>query len=161
MAISLLVLLGPVLMLFLLYQWVSGGATPTRVDQAPAVQSAQAAGLPAEAPVGLGHGWVPVSAVFQEVEGGLTVRLGYLTPEGESVQVVQSTVDVASLLEAELGEQARVDGQALLAEHSWQLYRDVRGGAERALVRMEPDRTTIVVGAASSAELRLLAAATP
>lgn len=161
MALSLVMLLGPVLLLFLLYQWVSGGATPARVDQGPAVHSAQVAGLPATAPEGLSHGWVPVSAAFQEVEGGLTLRLGYITPEGESVQVVQSSVDVATLLEAELGEQARPDGQALLANHTWQLYRDVRGGPERALVRREPDRTTIVVGAASSAELRLLAAATP
>ena len=35
MALSLVVLLGPVLLLFRLYQWVSGGATPARVDQGP------------------------------------------------------------------------------------------------------------------------------
>lgn len=161
MLISLLVLLLPVLVLFAAFQWVTGGGSPTRVDQEPALSAARASGLEAVAPRGLDDGWAPVSAVFQEADGGLTVRLGYLTPNGAGIQVVQSTVPVDALLEAELGAQARQDGEVTLATGVWRAYHEVRGGPERALVRLGPDRTTLVVGPASEAELRTVAAAIP
>lgn len=161
MVISLLVLMLPVLVLFGLFRWVTGGDDPAPVDQEPAVTAARSAGLAAAAPVGLDDGWVPVTAVFQPGDGELTLRLGYLTPAGESVQLVQSTRPVEPLLAAELGPQARPGGEAGLETGVWRTYVEVRGGAERALVRLEPDRTTVVVGGSSEAELRALAAATP
>lgn len=156
MAISLLVLLVPVFLVVGLYQWLYGTNTPAPVDQTPAVTSARSAGFEVAEPAGLSDQWVPVSAVFRDIDGGITVRLGYVTPEGQGVQLVQSTVPAGRLLPAELTEQARPEGVVEVDRRVWQRYASRPG--ERVLVLLEPDRTTLVVGPTSVAELRELAA---
>jgi hypothetical protein len=156
MVISLAVLLVPVLLLVGGYQLLTGRNRPVEVDPAPALASAEAAGMAVATPTDLGENWVPVSAVFQEVEHGLTLRIGYLTPDGPSVQLVQSTVPAEELLPAELPDEAVPAGTLDVAGEPWQLYQNRDG--ERALVLLTPDLTTLVVGATTDAQLHQLAA---
>ncbi|NJP32687.1 DUF4245 domain-containing protein [Micromonospora thermarum] len=156
MAISLLVLLIPIALLLAFYRGFLGGDQPTVVDPAPALASARAANaFPVSQPEGLGAGWRTVNASFQQVEGGATLRLGYLTPEGRGVQVVQSSVPAERLLPTELTDQGQPQGQADLRGRTWQRY--TARGNEQALVLLEPARTVIVVGDARDNELRALA----
>ena len=149
-------LLVPVLLLVGGYQLISGRTEPVTVDPAPAIAEARAAGLTAASPTGLADGWVPVSAVFQRPDAGLTLRIGYLTPDGPSVQVVQSTVPAEQLLPAELPDAAQPAGTLEVNGEPWQLYANDDG--ERALVQLTPELTSLVVGKTSEAQLQELAA---
>ncbi|MEV0328511.1 DUF4245 domain-containing protein [Micromonospora echinospora] len=156
MAISLLVLLVPIALLLAFYRGFLGGEEPTTVDPAPAVEQARAANVfPVAEPSGLGSDWQTVTARFQQTEQGASLRLGYLTPEGRGVQLVQSNVPVERLLPQELTDQSQPQGALDLEGRSWQRY--TARGNERALVLLEPARTVIVVGDATENELRELA----
>ncbi|MGC4786586.1 DUF4245 domain-containing protein [Micromonospora sp. DT178] len=158
MAISLLVLLIPIALLLAFYRGFLGGDQPTTVDPAPALESARAANaFPVSEPAELGDGWRTVSAKFQTVEGGSSLRLGYLTPEGRAAQMVQSSVPPERLLPTELTAEGQPQGQTDLGGRTWQRY--TARGNEQALVLLEPNRTVIVVGDARDNELRHLATA--
>ncbi|MER5333127.1 DUF4245 domain-containing protein [Micromonospora sp. NPDC002717] len=156
MALSLLVLLIPIALLLAFYRGFLGGDQPVTVDPAPAVESARAANaFPVSEPVELGDGWRTVNATFQNVEGGATLRLGYLTPEGRGAQLVQSNVPPERLLPAELTAEGQPQGQTDLGGRTWQRY--TARANEQAMVLLEPNRTVIVVGDARDNELRHLA----
>jgi Protein of unknown function (DUF4245) len=158
MAVSLLVLLVPIALVFAVYRVVLGGDEPVRVDPAPAVAEARAANaFPVSEPTDLGSGWRPVSAVFQSVDGRRTLRIGYVSPEGRGIQLVQSNVPRAQLLRAELTSSGQAQGVTVVAGRDWQRY-SARPG-ERALVLLEQRRTVIIVGDAAEGELRGLASA--
>jgi hypothetical protein len=139
------------------YQLLAGRDQPVAIDQAPRIAEAQRAGLDFSGPVDLDSSWVPVSAAFRSVDEGATLRLGYVTPDGEAVQLVQSTVPAAELLAQELSEGASPSGSVDVGGAEWQWY-PVRAG-ERALVLREAARTVIVVGPAAESELTELATA--
>ncbi|MEU4550926.1 DUF4245 domain-containing protein [Micromonospora violae] len=156
MAISLLVLLVPIALLLAFYRGFLGGDQPTTVDPAPAIEQARSANaFPVSQPQGLSADWTTVSARYQSVEGGANLRLGYLTPEGRGVQLLQSNVPADRLLPAELTRQGQPQGPTELAGRTWQLY--TARGNQQALVLLEPTRTVIVVGDARDNELRELA----
>jgi hypothetical protein len=156
MAISLLVLLVPIALLLAFYRGFLGGDSPTTVDPAPAIEQARSANVfPVSQPQGLRSGWSTVSARYQTVEDGANLRLGYLTPEGRGVQLLQSSVPADRLLPAELTSQGQPQGPTELAGRTWQLY--TARGNQQALVLLEPTRTVIVVGDARDNELRELA----
>jgi hypothetical protein len=158
LAISLLVLLVPIALVFVFYQVVLGGDEPVRVDPAPAIAQARAAGaFPVSEPTGLESGWRSVSATFQSVDGGRTLRIGYISPEGRGVQLVQSNVPADQLLPAELTRNGQAQGSTEVAGRDWQRY-SARAG-ERALVLLEERRTVLIVGDAAEGELRGLASA--
>ena len=158
MAISLLVLLIPIALLLAFYRGFLGGDQPTAVDPTPAFQQARSAGeFPVSEPSGLGEGWRSVRATYRAVDGGATLRVGYVTPEGRGLQLVQSNVPPEQLLPTELTEQGRPQGQTDLGGGAWQRY--TARGNEQALVLLEPDRTVIVVGDARDNELREMASA--
>lgn len=158
MALSLLVLLLPIGLLVGFNRFVLDGEKPTVVDPAAAVSQARAAGLfPVDQPVGLGSDWRAVRADFRREENGATLRIGYLTPAGEGVQLVQSNHPAERLLATELTSAGRPQGTVDVAGEAWQRY-SARPG-ERALVLLEPQRAIIVVGAAEESRLRELAAA--
>ena len=154
--ISLLVLLVPVLVLFGGYQLLAGRNQPVEIDPAPAYAQANAAGLAVAAPEGLDAGWVPVSAQFDPRGSGGTLRVGYVSPAGEPVQVLYSTVAPEMLLPERLPDIGPPTGEVRIGGGSWQVFPPRAG--ERALVRMASDLTTIVVGGADQAELEHLAA---
>ncbi|MEU7849666.1 DUF4245 domain-containing protein [Micromonospora parva] len=156
MAISLLVLLVPIALLLAFYRGFLGGDQATTVDPAPAIEQARSANVfPVSQPQGLGSDWKTVSARYQTVENGANLRLGYLTPEGRGVQLLQSSVPADRLLPAELTSQGQPQGPTELAGRTWQLY--TARGNQQALVLLEPTRTVIVVGDARDNELRELA----
>jgi hypothetical protein len=157
MALSLLVLLVPIALLLAFYRGFLGGDEPTTVDPAPAVADARAANaFPVSEPRGLGSGWRVVSARYQTADGGATLRIGYLTPEGRGAQLVESNVPAEKLLPAELSG-GQPQGPADLPGASWQRY--TARGNEQALVLLEPNRTVLVIGDAGENELRQLASA--
>ncbi len=155
MALSLIALLIPILLVVTLFR-LRGGEDVVIVDPAPAISQARAANaFPVEAPTGLPEQWRPVSAAFQRPGGAAVLRLGYVTPSGGGVQLVESDEDAEVLLPRELGAEIRPTGTEAIAGREWQSYQ-VRGG-ELALVLTGPDRTVILVGRADMPELRRLA----
>jgi hypothetical protein len=158
MALSLVVLLVPVLVVVLIYRVVQGGDQPVRVDTAAAIDQARVAGeFPVSDVAGLNDDWIPISAAFQQGDGGRTLRIGYVTPDDGGLQLIQSSVPAERLLPAELSESGRPEGSAEVDGETWQRYSARKG--ETALVLLQPDRTVIVVGQADEDELRELAAA--
>ncbi|MET8370308.1 DUF4245 family protein [Micromonospora sp. DT68] len=158
MAISLLVLLIPIALLLAFYRGFLGGDQATEIDPAPAIEQAQSANsFPVSQPQGLGSDWRTVSARYQTVEGGANLRLGYLTPEGRGVQLLQSSLPAEQLLPAELTAESQPQGQTELAGRTWQRY--TARGNQQALVLLEPTRTVLIVGDARDNELRELAGA--
>ncbi|SIR38063.1 DUF4245 domain-containing protein [Micromonospora avicenniae] len=156
MAISLLVLLIPIALLLAFYRGFLGGDQPTPVDPAPAVEQAQdAKAFPVSQPAGLGEDWRPVNARYQTAEGGSTLRIGYVTPEGKGAQLLQSNVPAEQFIPTELTDRAQPQGQVELNGRNWQRYTAREN--EQALVLLEPDRTVMVVGDARENELRELA----
>ncbi|MFG2047123.1 DUF4245 domain-containing protein [Micromonospora sp. NPDC048935] len=156
MAISLLVLLVPIALLLAFYRGFLGGDQATTVDPAPAIEQARSANVfPVSQPEGLSPEWSTVSARYQSVDGGANLRIGYLTPEGRGLQLLQSSVPAERLLPAELTDQGQPRGPTELAGRTWQLY--TARGNQQALVLLEPSRTVIVIGDARDNELRELA----
>jgi hypothetical protein len=157
LALSLLVLLIPVALLVGIYRVVQGGDRPVLVDAAPVIEQARVAGdFPVTAPTGLAGGWRTLTARYEAGDGDAVLRIGYLTPSGAGVQLVESDRPADVLLSAELTESARPLGTRSVAGRDWQRY-TARPG-ERALVLLAPERTLLVVGAAGEDELADLAA---
>ncbi|MGW0505285.1 DUF4245 domain-containing protein [Micromonospora sp. NPDC003241] len=158
MAISLLVLLVPIALLIAFSRGFLGGDEPSTVDPTPTFEQARSAAVfPVTQPAGLPDGWKTVRATYRTTEEGATLRVGYLTPEGRGLQLVQSNVPPERLLPTELTEEGRPQGQADLGSGTWQRY--TGRGNEQALVLLEPERTVIVVGDARDNELREMATA--
>lgn len=155
MLISLAVLLLPVVVLVGGYQILADRQDPVPVDPSARVAAAERAGMEVAEPADLGPAWVPVSAVFDSGRDGATLRIGYVTPDGDPVQVVQSTVPPAQLLKSELTAHPRPDGVVTLAHQRWERYPGRSG--ERALVSSDATRTVLVVGPADESLLRELA----
>jgi hypothetical protein len=158
MVLSLAVLLALIFLAVVGYRVLQNGEQPVVIDPAPTVAEAQrSAGFPVSAPQGLDAGWRPLSATFARAGGGDTLRIGYLTPSGGGVQLVQSDVDPVALVPAELGPGPRLQGTETVAGRAWQRYAARKG--ELAFVLAEPQRTVIVIGSAPLAEVQSLAAA--
>ncbi|MDH6464979.1 hypothetical protein M2302_005180 [Micromonospora sp. A200] len=156
MALSLLVLLVPIALLVAFYRGFLGGEQPTVIDAAPAYEQARAANaFPVSEPARLSSGWRTVSASYRTVEGGANLRVGYLTPEGRGVQLLQSNVPPEKLLPAELTAEGQPQGPTDLGGRNWQRY--TGRGNDQALVLLEPNRTILVIGDARENELRQLA----
>ncbi|MDG4767840.1 DUF4245 domain-containing protein [Solwaraspora sp. WMMD406] len=160
MTLSLLVLLVPILLVFGAYRISLGADQPVVIDPAPAFAQARAGGgFPVAEPTGLGPDWRPVSATFRPADDadGPTLRVGYITPSGGAVQIVQSGRPAPELLVAELSRTASPQGGEEIAGQSWQWYAARPG--ERALVRLAPQHSVLVLGRAPDDELRALATA--
>jgi hypothetical protein len=158
MTLSLAVLLVPIALLLIFYRVVLSGDAPVTVDATPTIQEAQQAALfPVAVPRGLGDDWHTASATFRRESGGATLRIGYVDPGKDPVQLVESSVPADSLLPGELGDSAKALGNYRTPAGVWRVY-DGRAG-EQALVLAEPTRTIVVVGKADLAKLGALASA--
>lgn len=159
MAISLLVLLIPLAVVVTLFR-LRGGEDVVVVDPAAAIAQARAAGaFPVAAPTGLGPEWKAISAQFRRDDRVAELRIGYLTPSGGEVQLVESSEDVSSLLAHELGDKARPADPVVVAGALWE--RSVVRDGQTALVLFKPGHTVVVVGHAQMGELTTLAASLP
>ena len=157
MALSLAVLLVPIAILVIFYRLVLSGDAPVTVDATPTIQEAQqAAVFPVAVPRALGDDWHTASATFQRENGGATLRIGYVDPGKEPVQLVESSVPPATLLPGELGGGGKALSKYRTSAGVWVVY-DGRPG-ETALVLTEPARTIVVVGKSDLTNLQTLAA---
>jgi hypothetical protein len=156
MAISLLVLLIPVFLIVVIYRALHGGDGPVVIDPSPAIAEARAASVfPVVEPAGLAKGWRPISATFTRGGDGPVLRIGYVTPNNNGVQLVESTGSADQLLATELTSRPQAEGAVDVAGKSWQHYL-IRPGAQ-ALVLLQPDRTLILAGSGTDTEMRDLA----
>ncbi|WP_084557965.1 DUF4245 domain-containing protein [Couchioplanes caeruleus] len=155
MVMSLAVLLVPIALLLIFYRLVLDGDKPISVDAEPTLQQARAAKVFPVSEPRLGADWHVQTATFKQEQGGATLRLGYADPDGEPLQLVESSVATATLIPAELGKEPEAVGTYRAGARTWQRY-DARPG-ENALVLLEKGRTIIVVGKAESANLEKLA----
>jgi hypothetical protein len=149
---SLVVLLIPVAVIVAIV-WANGGNDAVVTDPGPVIAEAQAASFPVAAPHDLAADWKPITATY----GDNTLRIGYVTPSGGGVQLVESTAEVNGLLIQELGDDTRPDGVVTAGAATWNAYQLHNG--QRALVRTGNGRTIIVIGNADQSELAVLAAA--
>jgi hypothetical protein len=158
LVISLLVILIPIALVLGFYRVFLGADQPAVVDPGPAFAQARTANaFPVREPAGLGGGWRPISANFTRADGGAILRVGYVTPEGAGVQLVQSNMPGETAVPAELSTSAQPQGLLQLSGGTWQRY--VAGVDQRGLVLLAPGQTVIVFGDAAERELRDLAAA--
>ncbi|MDP9797742.1 hypothetical protein J2S43_006254 [Catenuloplanes nepalensis] len=156
MVLSLAAIMVPLALMVGYYQFFLDGADPIARDTAPSIQSARASGaFPVLAPAGLSEDWSPTTSSFGTVEGGKSLRIGYVSPSGGAVLLVESSVPAEVLLPAELTTSARPGEQLTIDGQQWQSYS--ARAAETALVLLTPDRTIVIVGTAEDAELRELA----
>ncbi|MFM8239322.1 MAG: DUF4245 domain-containing protein [Actinomycetota bacterium] len=148
MVISLAVVLGVIGVVLLLT--LRPQPDPVRVvDPTPVVVQARAeADYPVLYPADLDAGWRPTSARWQVSE--LTspepaFHVGYVTPDGDYVQLGQSATLSEGYVESQTGAGQPVDSPVgSLGE--WQRYEGADG--TRSLVRIDGGVTTIVSGTA-------------
>lgn len=158
MALSLLVLMIPVVAIVAMVR-LRGGDDVVAIDPSPTIAQAREANLfPVAAPQGLSADWSPIRSTFVRSGGVGTLRVGYVTPSGAGVQLVESNEDPATLLVRELGDQVRPAGVVTVNGAAWTSSSGVRG-EQRALVDTTAKRTVIVVGPATVGELTELASA--
>ena len=156
MVLSLAVLLVPIALLLIFYRVVLSGDAPVTVDPSATIQEAQqAAAFTVAVPAGLGDDWHTASATFQRQTTGVTLRLGYVGPGKDPVQLVESSVPAATLLPGELGADAQALGNFRTPAGVWRVY-DGRPG-EKALVLADQSRTIVVVGKTDMKNLETLA----
>ena len=158
MVLSLAVLLVPIALLLIFYRFVLSGDAPVAVDPSSTIQEAQEAKLfPVAVPNGLGGDWSASSATFTRQSDGATLRIGYVDPDKEPIQLVESSVPSSTLLPAELTATAKPLTDFRAANGVWRLY-DGRPG-EQALVLADQARTIIVIGKTDVKNLEKLASA--
>ncbi|MEU2338246.1 DUF4245 domain-containing protein [Streptomyces sp. NPDC013172] len=128
-----------------------------RVDYRVELLTARrAASYPVAAPEGLPSGWKATSVRFQGAEGDRW-HLGYQTPDGQYVQIEQSTQKPADFIaDASQGATATKTAERI-GDRTWTHY---TGGRYDALVLDGTHgSTTVVAGTASFAQLTKMAAA--
>jgi Protein of unknown function (DUF4245) len=158
MALSLAVLLVPIALLLIFYRYALSGDQPATVDPGPAIQEAQSQrAFPVAVPAGLGAAWHVTTATYRRDAGAATLRLGYVAPGGDPVQLIESDAAFSALIPAELGPAAGPAGVFHAGARVWQRYGGRPG--EDSLVLFEPGRTIIVVGTGGRRDIEQLASA--
>jgi uncharacterized protein DUF4245 len=158
MIMSLAVLIVPIALLLIFYRVVLSGDAPVTVDPSSTIQEAQrAAAFTVAVPQGLNGDWHVISATFNRQANGATLRLGYVDPDDDSVQLVESSVPPDALLPTELGDSAKALGNFRTPAGVWRVY-DGRPG-ETAIVLADQTRTIVVVGRTDVKNLQDLATA--
>ena len=159
MIISLAVLLVPLIALVAFCQPDKSSQVQRPIDPSRTYQAAaRLSGFEVREPAGLGSAWRATHASFRtDRDKAPVLRVSYLTPEGDYVQLVQSGAAAPTVIPEELGE-GKMRGQTELAGVTWQQYAGRRAG-DTAFVLIEPKLTTIVVGEASVERLRTFASA--
>lgn len=161
MIISLLVLLIPIALIMGFYRVVLDGDRPVSVDPSSSIDLASRE-FPVAVPTGLteAQDWHLTSANFRRVDGGSTLRIGYIPPSDKAILMIQSNVDPNTLVPAEVGAEGKRTGAFRTDQRTWMQYSGRAG--ETVLIWTEQDRTTILIGdSGDTANLEKLAAAIP
>lgn len=153
MVISVGLLLVVVFAFFGLYRCLGGDQEAT-VDPGSAYEEARDAGeFPVLVPTGLSDDWRSVSAAYQPQSGGATLRVGWRSPDGGALQVIESDIVPASLITRELGADAGPTGTTVdEGGRQWRVY-TARGG-ETAYVFQQAEHTVIVTGKVGEEEMK-------
>ncbi|HET6479370.1 MAG TPA: DUF4245 domain-containing protein, partial [Actinoplanes sp.] len=148
----------PIALLLAFYRVFLDGDKPISVDPAPTVQEArQSNAFTVLTPQGLNDDWHTSSATFKRAENGATLRLGYVDPDKDPIQLVQSSVPTDTLLPTELTKDAKPLGNFRAGTGVWRLY-SARPG-EQALVLADQTRTVVVIGKTDTKNLEALVGA--
>jgi hypothetical protein len=152
MAKAVLVLLVPVAVLVAGYVLFFGGNNVITVDPSDTYANARtSAHFTVLVPAGLSSGWKPVSAAYVAQEPS-TLRVGYVAPSGDGIQLVESDVATDTLVKQELGV-VRSGGNPIdAAGRTWLPVRSESSG-NLALVNSEAGRTVIIRGQSDLDEL--------
>jgi len=158
MALSLSVLVIPIMVMVWLFNYLGSTSDSGTADPEPVFEQARTVGLQVMEPVGLDEDWRPTTVVLRRVDGAYTMRVGYVTSQDGLIQLIQSETRFEKLLADELGEGVRPEGTVEINGVQWEWYPGRQGA--RALVMTQPDRdlTVIVLGRATDEELQELAA---
>lgn len=150
MFLSLAVLLVPIAAFFLVWNLVADGSQARRIDPTSTFTEAEGVGLAVMRPDGLDVDWQPVSAAMNHESGRPVLRVGYQTPDGAGVQLVETSVDPEALLAAELSGGSRPDGSTSQGGRDWQVFQTPGGNA---VVYSDESITVLVHGDTDVAEL--------
>lgn len=156
MTMSLAVLLIPIALIALFYKFVLSGDAPVTIDPSPTIQEAQAAEVFPIAVPKLGDDWHASSATWQKAAAGSTLRIGYVDPDDNPVQLIESNIDSQTLARTELSSDAAQTDRYTTGGKTWALYTGRPG--EQGLVLFDQGRTIIIVGKAKATQLQDLAA---
>ncbi len=158
MAKAVLVLLVPVALLVAVYVFFFGGNNVIAVDPGDTYSAARAsAHFTVVQPAGLPGSWKPVSSVYEAGTPSI-LRVGYVTPSGAGIQLVESDRPADTLIKSELGSEATVARTVTVNGTVWGVVPSTNG-SNLALVDSEFGRVVIIRGQASQAELTQFAAA--
>lgn len=149
MALSLAVLLVPILLIVLVGRFLYGDSTTATVDPELALKGAARASMQPIPPGTAPADWKIVSARFKDG----VLRIGYIDPSDQGVQLVQGPS--GDLVATELGQDARQVGEVPAAGRTWAQWAGRDGF--KALARTEGPTSIVVIGAVGVDELSLLA----
>ena len=156
MVLSLAVLLVPIALMLTFYRVMLDGDKPIAVDPSEAIQQASQT-FTVSQPSGLGDDWHVTSANVQTTSAGVTLRIGYVDPDGDPILLVESTVPAATLVPAEVGKEGKRIGAFRTEDRTWLRYSGRPG--ETALILTEQDRTLVLLGKTDQKNLDTLAGA--
>ena len=154
---AVLVLLVPVIIAVAVYVFFFGGSNPIVIDPSGTYSEAQAAHVfTVVQPQGLSSGWRPVSSTFGVENGRHVLRVGYVTPDGAGIQLVESDGSAAAAISDVVGTANPVGSSVQLGDRTWG---EVGAGKndQRALIDTATGYTVIVKGQASEKDLRTFA----
>jgi len=155
MALSLFVLIVPIVVLLGIYRFL-GGESPADLDVGETYATARSGGLPVLEPRDLPAGWRAMNAGVERTDGVVTLRVAYAAPGGGHLQLVQSARPVDRLVVEQLGTGAGPTGKAEIAGRTWVAYLAETG--DHALVLHEDSRTVVVAGRLPDESLRAFVA---
>lgn len=156
MALSLAVLLVPILVGFGLWQYLTSDRQVNTVDTAPVFTQARNSGaFPVAVPTGLPKGWKATSAAAQGTGATPSLRIGYITPSGGFAQLVEQGRRPGAARPAPPSGMTPA-GARVIAGHDW--VRFTGGKNQTTLERVEDKRVIQLVGQTDEKELATLGA---
>jgi hypothetical protein len=159
MAKAVLVLLVPVIIAVAVYVFFFGGSKPIVIDPSGAYGDARAAGVfPVVQPQGLPSGWRPVSSAYGIEQGRHVLRVGYIAPDGDGLQLVESDGAAATVISDEVGTANPVGASVDIGGRTWGKVAAGKNN-QQALIDSEKGYTIVVKGQTSDTDLRTFAAA--
>ena len=152
---AVLVLLVPVAILFAIYVRFFGGSDVIAIDPSQTYSTAVAsANFTVAQPTGLSSKWKSISAAY----GNDLLRVGYIAPSGDGIQLIETSKATAPLLKAEVGNTDPIAAAVNVGTTTWgELV--VSGRSTKALVSTVGNRTIIVKGQTDFKTLQDFAAA--
>ena len=129
---------------------------PRGVFRYRTIEEAQAATVFPIAVPKLGDDWHASSATWTKTAAGGTLRIGYVDPDDNPVQLIESNTDSQTLARTELTASAAQIDRYSAGGRTWALYTGRPG--EQGLVLFDQGRTIVILGKAKAEKLEALAA---